>query len=214
MKPWTPPMKAPTPMPISRAMTHMNGKSTPMPDRRQPVGHQQRVDHGDQADERPDRQVDVARHDDQHHAGRDDGDAGGLDGERDHVGRRDELAAAQDMEAEQDHDQGDQHAEQTEVDLRLGEEAADRRSGGRLGLSRVLVSCRPRSSPPTLLVLDWKATCAPGRTPGRRRLRVASGRRPSLARGRARTTVRRRPCRSRPWWHTSPRPSGRRACRR
>ena len=41
----------------------------------QPVGHQQRVGHRDEADERPDRQVDVARHDDQDHAGGDDRDA-------------------------------------------------------------------------------------------------------------------------------------------
>jgi hypothetical protein len=39
------------------------------------------------------------------------------------------------MEREEDHDQGDQHAEQTEVDLRLGQEAAHRRSSGRLGLT-------------------------------------------------------------------------------
>ncbi len=31
MNPWMPPMKAPTPTPISRAMTHRNGKSTPIP---------------------------------------------------------------------------------------------------------------------------------------------------------------------------------------
>ena len=68
---------------------------------------------------------------------------------------------------EQDHRQGEHHAEQPEVDLRLGEQAADRRTRGRLDLSGN--GCRVghvRHDGPPGLVLD--TTCAPGRTRGRR----------------------------------------------
>ena len=176
MKPWSAPTAAPRPMPSARAMTQRNGKSAPMPeDRGQPVGHQQRVGHRDEPDERPDRQVDVARHDDQDHAGRDDRDAGGLDGQRDHVRRLDELAAAQDVEREQDHDERDEHAEQAEVDLRLGEQAADRRSGREAGPDRIPVSRRPRSS--RRPSWSWlKSDLRPRGTRGRRSIASSSGR--------------------------------------
>ena len=101
-----------------------------------PVGHEQRVGHGDEADQRPDRQVDVARHDDEDHAGGDDRDAGRLDRQRDHVGRLEELAAAQDVEGEQDQPEGEEHAEQPEIDLRLREQTAQRGPSGRLSLTR------------------------------------------------------------------------------
>ncbi len=58
----------------------------------------------------------------------------GLDGHRDHVGRLDQLAAAQDVERQQDEREGHEHAEQAEIDLRLGEHAPDRGSGWRLDL--------------------------------------------------------------------------------
>ena len=70
---------------MSSAMTQRNGKSGPMPSMGQPVGHQQRIGHRDDADDGPDRQVDVARHDDEDHPGRDDRDTRRLDGQRDHV---------------------------------------------------------------------------------------------------------------------------------
>jgi len=110
-------------------------------DAREPVGHPQRIAHGDEPDERPDRQVDVARDDNQDHAGRDDRDAGCLDGHRDHVGRLDERPAAEDVERDEDHDEGDEHAEQPEVDLRLCEQPADRGAIGRLGLGLTRNRC-------------------------------------------------------------------------
>ena len=86
--------------------TSGRGSPADAEDVRQPVGHQQRVGHGDDADERPDREVDVARHDDEDHAGRDDATTGRLDRQRHHVRRLEELAAAQDLEGEQDQPRG------------------------------------------------------------------------------------------------------------
>ena len=63
--------------------------------------------------------------------------------------------------------EGDHHAEQAEVDLGLGEHAADRRTRGRLDLPGN--GCRVghvRHDGPPGLVLE--TTCAPGRTRGRR----------------------------------------------
>ena len=74
----------------------------PESDRRQPLGLEQRIDHRHDADDGPDRQVDVPRHDDQDHAGRHDGRARCLDRERHHVRRPQERPAGHDVEAEED----------------------------------------------------------------------------------------------------------------
>ena len=106
-EPCSAPTAAPMPIPRTRASAHWNGTSAADPeDVRKPVGHQQRVGHGDDADERPDRQVDVARDDDQDHARGDDRDAARLHGHRDHVRRLDQLVAAGDVEDDQDHGRG------------------------------------------------------------------------------------------------------------
>jgi hypothetical protein len=90
---------------------------------RQPVGHQQGVGHGQDADGRADRQVDVARDDDEHHPGRHDRHHRRLHGHRDDAGRLEDLAVRRDPEADQDRKQGDEHAEQAEIDLRRREQA-------------------------------------------------------------------------------------------
>ena len=51
-------------------------------------------DRRDEADDRSDRQVDVAHHDDQHHAGRHDGDRRGLNRQVPEIARRQEQALA------------------------------------------------------------------------------------------------------------------------
>ena len=125
-------MAAPRPMPSASARTQRNGDVRRRCPRTcgQPVGHQQRVGHRDEADQRADRQVDVARDDDQHHAGRDDRDA-----------RRPgrpcvtmlvgwiSLPPLRMWNVEQDDDQRDEHAEQAEVDLRLRRAGRGSRSG-------------------------------------------------------------------------------------
>ena len=67
-----------------------------------PLGldHRHRV--ADEPELRADRQVDVARHDDQHHARRHDGDRDALDRQVPEVARRQEVAARQDVEAHPD----------------------------------------------------------------------------------------------------------------
>ena len=135
MKPWKAPIKAPSTSPRPRATIHMKRAAHgDAQDVRQEAGHQQGVDHGNDADLRADRQVDVAGHDDEHHARGHDGHAAGLHGQRDHVGGVDELAAGQDVEPEQDGDERDEHAEETHVDLGRGEQApqAGPRGAGRL----------------------------------------------------------------------------------
>ncbi len=83
----------------------------------EPVGHQRGVRHGGEAHERADRQVDVARDDDEDHPGGQDGDARRLDGERDHVDGTEELAVGEQVEAQENEREGDEHAEQTQIDL-------------------------------------------------------------------------------------------------
>ena len=70
----------------------------------------------------------------------------GLDRHRDHVGRRDELAAADDVERDQDDDEGDEHPEQPEIDLRLRDQLTERRPRRRLAPDRIPVSHLRRSS--------------------------------------------------------------------
>ena len=114
----------------------------------QEVGHEDGVDHGDDADLRTDREVDVAGHDDEHHARGHDGRAARLHAQRDHVRGTDELAAREDVESDQDDDQRDEHAEQAHVDLGGREQAAQRRSlraGRLLGRGFGGTAHRPRS---------------------------------------------------------------------
>ena len=94
---------------------------------------------------RADRQVDVARHDDQDHAGGHDRHARRLNREGDHVGRLKERPVGQDVEADQDGDQGDQHPEQAQVDLGGAEQPAQRGAAHRLRLPEP-VRCRRRQS--------------------------------------------------------------------
>ncbi len=56
-------------------------------------------DHGAEAEHGADRQVDVAGHDDQHHAGRHDRDVGRLDREVPEIARRQEQTAGDDVES-------------------------------------------------------------------------------------------------------------------
>ena len=166
-------------------------------DVRHPVGHEQRVGHGDEADQRPDRQVDVPRHDDEDHAGGDDRHAGRLDRQRHHVGRLEELAAAQDVEREQDQAEGEEHAEQPEIDLRLRQQTAQRGPNGRLGLTRNRCRVRHVRHDGPLLVLgrsDLRPRVAPGTQVGLlgQRSETATCRLPVRS-------PRRRPCTGRPW---------------
>ncbi len=82
-------------------------------------------DHAGEAEDRADRKVDVAGDDDEHHAGRHDGDRGGLHRKVPQVARRQEKAACQDMEPEPDDQQGADHAEHAGVDLGGAEEAGN-----------------------------------------------------------------------------------------
>ena len=105
------------------------------------VGDPLRLDHrhrvADERELRPDRQVDVARHDDQHHARRHDRDRGALDREVPEVARRQEVAARTDVEAEPDDRQSGDHAEQPEVDLgRRQKPTPSRRLGRRPSCGR------------------------------------------------------------------------------
>ena len=92
-----------------------------------------------------DRQVELAHDDEQHHAGRHDGDGGCLDEQGPEIARRQERAAEQadigpqhaavDVEADPDHQQRRDHAEHARVEFGGAEEprhGAFRRQGGRL----------------------------------------------------------------------------------
>ena len=118
MKPWTAPMSAPSDAEGEGNDPHDGAAHLgEAQDVRQEVRHEHRVDHGGDADLRADRQIDVARHDDEHHARRNDGRAGDLHGQRDQVGRAEERAAGAEVEADQDDDERHEHAEEAHVDL-------------------------------------------------------------------------------------------------
>ncbi len=80
----------------------------------------------DEAENRADREVDVAGDDDQHHARRHDRDGGRLDREVPQVARRQEQAARQEVEADPDDRECDHHAEQARIDLGGLKEALER----------------------------------------------------------------------------------------
>src|SRR4029077_16557287 len=88
------------------------------PDRaRKDVGHQHGIGHADDPDERADRQVDGARHDDHEHPGRDDRDRRSLDRQGQEVDRLQEPTTRGDAEADEDERERGDHAEQAQIDL-------------------------------------------------------------------------------------------------
>ena len=130
MKPWSAPITAPTASPTMTVMIQMRGMAEAEHLRQEDVLRHAH-DHRREAEHRADRQVDVARDDDEHHAGRHDGDRGGLDRQVPQVARRQEGAVAVDdraveVEADPDQQQRADHAEQPGVDLRLAQEACHR----------------------------------------------------------------------------------------
>jgi len=62
-----------------------------------------------------DRQIDLPRHDDEHHAAGHDGDRGGLDGEVVEVARAEEQPVRLDLERDPDRDQGQQHGDHARI---------------------------------------------------------------------------------------------------
>ena len=84
---------------------------------RQELGLRHAHDHADQAEDGADREVDMARHDHQHHAGRHDGDRRGLHREVPQVAWRQEGAAGQEVDPDPDQRQRAQHADQPRVYL-------------------------------------------------------------------------------------------------
>ena len=82
----------------------------------------QRHDQGRHGKDRSDRQVDIARHDDQHHASRHDGDGRRLDRQVPEVAWGQEEAVGHDIEDDPDHGEGQHHPQQPAVDLEAREE--------------------------------------------------------------------------------------------
>ena len=95
-------------------------------ERQDAVGLDEGHREAEEAEQRADRQVDVARHDDQHHAGGHDGDRRALDRQVPQVAGGEEVAVGQDVEADPDGPEGDQHAEQPGVDLERATSTAGR----------------------------------------------------------------------------------------
>src|SRR6478736_3908205 len=93
--------------------------------RRQPLGLEHGHRHAGEGQDRSDRQVDVARHDDEDHPGRHDPDRGALDRQVPEVPRRQEQAAGHDIEADPDDDERADQTQQPRIDL----EGAVERSG-------------------------------------------------------------------------------------
>ena len=124
MKPWMAPTRAPRPMPTASAITQIQELSPMLPRSNltlkkaiTPSVWTSAIDVAEEAEQRADRQVDVPRHDDQHHARRHDGDRGALHREVPQVPGGEEVAARQDVERDPDDDDGGDHPEQSGVDL-------------------------------------------------------------------------------------------------
>ena len=137
MTPWKAPMAVPTARPQSKR-DDPGQRTVEAEILRQELRLHHAHDHGDEAEHRADRQVDVARDDDQHHAGRHDGDPSGLDRKVPKVARCQEQAAGIDVEADPDDQQRADHAEQAGVDLGRAQEARDRPS---VGIARAARCC-------------------------------------------------------------------------
>lgn len=90
-------------------------------------------DHAGKTEDRPDRQVDIAGDDDEHHTGRHDSHGRGLHGKVPEVSRRQEQAAGQDMKSDPDQKKRADHAEQAGIKLRCADEARDGACLFRLG---------------------------------------------------------------------------------
>ena len=84
----------------------------------QNLGLQRAHDHGQEAEERANREVDVAGDDDQHHAGCHDGNRRRLDGKVPQIARGQEHSAGHDLEPEPDNRKGHDHAKHAGVDFR------------------------------------------------------------------------------------------------
>ena len=154
MKPWRPPMSAPS----SEAEQQGDDPDVrpvvePVDGHRQAeevedaVGLDQRHRVAEEAEQRPDRQVDVPRHDDEDHARRHDGDGRALDREVPEVAGGEEAAVGQDVEGDPDRRQRRQHPEQAGVDLGRGQRgppvpARRRRRGQHRRRVRWCLDCR------------------------------------------------------------------------
>jgi hypothetical protein len=115
---------------------------------RQPrrLGHRHGV--ADEPEHRPDGEVDIARHDDQHHPGRHDRDRGALDGQVPQVPSGQERSAGGDVEADPDDRQRGEEADEPRVDVgcasecsatvrQLPQAVAHAESGGSRGLGHL-----------------------------------------------------------------------------
>ena len=142
MNPVTPPRSAPRTTPTAsgddprvRAAPQPADRHVETEEGDHPVRLDERHRVAEEAQQRPDREVDVARHDDQDHARRHDGDRRALDREVPQVPGGQEVAPRPDVEGDPDDDQRDHHAEQPGVELRGGQRrpprARRRRRGGR-----------------------------------------------------------------------------------
>ena len=113
----------------SSAMTQIIG--WPKPEiLRQDLHLQHAHDHADDAEDRADRQIDVAGDDDQHHAGRHHGDLGGLHRQVPQIARREEDAAGHDVEADPDDRERGHHADQAGIEFGGGKKASQRVAAG------------------------------------------------------------------------------------
>ncbi|ENN88049.1 hypothetical protein RHSP_51373 [Rhizobium freirei PRF 81] len=80
-------------------------------------------DHGDEAEQRADRKVDIAGDDDEHHAGSEHRDLAGLDRKVPEISGRQEQAAGIKMKADPDDQQCADHAKQAGIDFGGAQEA-------------------------------------------------------------------------------------------
>ena len=102
---------------------------------------EKRHGHPDRGHHRTHGQVDVARHDDKHHAGCHDCHHRGLHRQIPQVAGRQEGPVGEDVRADPDDEQGRDHSEEARVDLGRSEQGSDRcpccwRSGRRFGVGR------------------------------------------------------------------------------
>jgi hypothetical protein len=78
--------------------------------------------HADEAQHGADGEVDVARHDDQHHAAGHHSDGGGLHREIPKIARREKRPAGREMKPGPDHGERDKHADEARGDFEGAEE--------------------------------------------------------------------------------------------
>ena len=93
---------------------------------RQYLGLANHHDHAEEADQRADRQVDVARHDDQHHAVRENRNRRRLDREVPEIARRQEKSVGKKLKPDPDHAKRDQHSHQANIDFSGLEEVVNK----------------------------------------------------------------------------------------